>query len=210
VVVGAGARIGRLISVLSRRPLAGYEFLAGIPGTVGGALAMNAGARLDFKEASSYREMKDIVDWVEVLDDRGKARRFLRDEIEFGYRRSSLKGCVIVRAQLRLERAVRSAVEARLRKLLAQRLARQDWRYPSAGSFFKNPSPAQPAGKLIDRCGLKGLRVGGAQVSDRHANFIVNVGRATSADVLKLMEIVRKRVYNRFQINLQPEVEFVG
>lgn len=210
VRVGAGARIGRFISLLSARPLAGYEFLAGIPGTIGGALVMNAGARTDPGEASSYREMKDIVDSIEVMDRSGRIFSLTARGAGFGYRTSSLKPFVVLSARLRLSPGKKSVVQNRIRAIVRSRLERQDWTHPSAGSFFKNPASGPAAGYLIEKAGCKGLRVGGACVSQRHANFIINDRGATSADVLKLMEIVKKRVYNRFKILLIPEVEVVS
>jgi UDP-N-acetylmuramate dehydrogenase len=210
VTVGAGVKIGRLIFSLSAKNLSGYEFLAGIPGTIGGALAMNAGARSDFSTPSSYREMKDIVSWVEVFNEGAELIRFSGQDIALRYRDSGLRGFVILAVGLKLEGEDKGVVQKRLKALLAARIERQDWRYPSAGSFFKNPPDGPPAGRLIDQCGLKGFKVGGAQVSDRHANFIINVEKAKSRDVLKLMEIVSKKVYNRFNIELSPEVQIVS
>jgi UDP-N-acetylmuramate dehydrogenase len=210
VRVGAGVRIGRFISLLNTRSLAGYEFLAGIPGTIGGALAMNAGARIVADDPASYREMKDIVASVNVMDRSGEIFSLSAEEAGFGYRTSGLKPYVILSASLRLAPGCRKDVQERVRSIIQRRLRCQDWEHPSAGSFFKNPGQGRPAGYLIDRCGCKGLRAGGASVSLRHANFIVNDRQAKSEDVLKVMEIVKKRVYNRFKIRLTPEVEIVS
>jgi UDP-N-acetylmuramate dehydrogenase len=210
ISAGAGTKIGRLISVLNSKDLGGYEFLAGIPGTIGGALVMNAGAKNDHTDASSYREMKDIVLSVEVLDRHGRFLRLKKDEIKFSYRNSSLKPYIIVSAEFGLFQADKKTVQEKIKNNLINRIGCQDWQYPSAGSFFRNPEGAVAAGKLIDQCGLKGLVVGGAKVSDKHANFIVNIRGAKSSDVLKLMEIVKKTVYNRFKIELNPEVEIVS
>jgi UDP-N-acetylmuramate dehydrogenase len=201
VAVGSGVKIGRLISVLSPKNIGGYEFLAGIPGTVGGALAMNAGA---------YGEIKDIVSEIEVLDRSGRSLRLERRDIDFSYRNSSLRPYIIVCAVLKLRTEDKASVQERIKNILIKRLREQDWQHPSAGSFFKNPDPAHPAGFLIDQCRLKGLRVGGAQVSGKHANFIINVKDAKSADVIKLMEIIKERVYNQFKIKLASEVEVVS
>ncbi len=209
VEAGAGTRIGKLVSVLASKNVGGYEFLTGIPGTIGGALVMNAGAKNNYSDSMSLRQMQDIVSSVSVVDTKGRLIRLAREEIKFSYRASSLKGSIIVSAELKFYKADKKAVAERIKNNFAQRIRSQDWRYPSAGSFFKNPSPSMPAGMLIERCGLKGLQVGGARVSDKHANFIVNVSQAKSKDVLKLVEIVTKRVYNRFKIKLTPEVEFV-
>lgn len=210
VEVGAGVRMGSLISALDAKNLGGYEFLAGIPGAIGGALVMNAGARNDHRHAGSCRHMSDIVSSVEALDAEGRSVNFKKDDIDFFYRGSSLKPYIIVSAFLDLYRDDKKAVGERIKNNIAERIRCQDWHYPSAGSFFKNPPGGEPAGRLIDLCGLKGFKVGGAQVSRKHANFIVNSGGATSSDVLNLMEIIKERVYNRFKIILEPEVEVVS
>lgn len=209
VRAGGGCRLGRLISFLSGRDLGGYEFLAGIPGTVGGAVAMNAGARGRWEDPSTYREVKDVLVSVEVCDMKGRRSVRTRDEVRFGYRSSSLEGLIVLAATFCFEKARRRDVTAALRENLKKRWERQDWAHASAGSFFKNPPGALAAAHMIDRCGLKGFRVGDAQVSPKHANFIINAGHATCADVLKLVEIVRQNVYNQFRVNLEPEVRIV-
>ena len=208
VTVGAGVRIGRLISVLSHFDLGGHEFLAGIPGTVGGGLVMNAGARAGLEDPRTYREMRDVVVSVDALDPAGRWHTLRRGEIFFGYRQTSLASWIVTGAKLRLCPACRRRVTRQIGRILGWRFSHQDWLYPSAGSFFKNP-PGDAAGRLIDRCGLKGFSVGAAQVSPRHANFIINTGGARFADVIKLVEIVREKVYNHFHIRLEPEVTIV-
>lgn len=210
VIVGAGVKINRLIPVLGSKNLGGYEFLAGIPGTIGGVMIMNAGAKSDLRRVESYREMKDIVSEVQGLDRKGNLIRFKKDDIKFSYRNSSLRPYIITRVRLKLEVADKRQVRSRIREIIKIRLKNQDWQYPNAGCFFKNPQNAEPAGRLIDLCRLKGVRVGGAQVSERHGNFIINVKRAKSSDVIRLMEIVAKKVYNQFKIKLKPEVEIVS
>lgn len=210
VSVGAGVKMGRLISILSSKDLGGYEFLAGIPGTIGGALAMNAGAASDSDHRGSYREMKDIITQVDCLDREGRFIRLKRKDIKFSYRNSSLRPYIILGARLKLAKADKNKVRAIIRTILKNRREKQDWQYPSAGSFFKNPKNTQPAGRLIDLCRLKGLRVGDAQISEKHANFIINKRHARCADVIKLMDAVRERVYDRFKIKLDPEVEIVS
>ncbi len=210
VLVGAGLSLGGLVSLLCRKNLGGYEFLAGIPGTVGGAIAMNAGSRNDFSDSSSYKEIKDIVSYIEVLDRKGNFKKIPRSKIKFSYRKSSLKKYIIIAAEFKLFKSDISNVRKRIKNNIRLRMNSQDWAHPSAGSFFKNPSKDMPAAKLIDMCGLKGRSVGGAQVSDKHANFIINKSSAKSGDVLKLMEIIQKSVYNQFNIALKPEVEFVS
>lgn len=211
VRVGAGATTAQLIQALRSRDLGGYEFLAGIPGTIGGALVMNAGAKSDPQDPESYCEMKDIVASLDVLDRKGRFLRLTPVQAGFSYRTSKLKPYYILGAKLKLRRQDKKRVLKRIKDNLVWRRGHQDLRFFSAGSFFKNPLKAgMSAGKLIDLCGLKGFSVGGAKVSDVHANFIVNTGRARARDVIKLVEIIRKSVYNRFHIDLQPEVEFVS
>lgn len=211
VKVGAGLETAKLIRALRSLDLGGYEFLAGIPGTIGGALAMNAGAKSDAQDSKSYCEMKDMVVSLDVLDRKGRFLRLTPMQAGFSYRISGLKPYCILAAELALRRQDRKRVMKRIKDNLAWRRAHQDLRFPSAGSFFKNPLKAgMSAGKLIELCGLKGFSVGGAKVSDVHANFIVNTGQARARDVIKLVEIIRKSVYNRFHIDLQPEVEVVS
>jgi UDP-N-acetylmuramate dehydrogenase len=208
VKAGAGLRIGRLVSILMSRDLGGYEFLSGIPGTIGGSLVMNAGARSSWDDPASYAEMKDIVVSVDAMDKSGRRFSLKKKDIVFSYRCSFLKPFVILGATLALRRAERRVVAARIKAAMTRRLRVQDWAYPNAGSFFKNP-PGTPAALLIDRCGLKGLAFGGAKVSEKHANFIINTGQASAKDVLKLMAIIQEKVYNRFRVELEPEVEIV-
>lgn len=208
--VGAGVTTAQLTKALRSRDLSGYEFLAGIPGTIGGALVMNAGAKSDPEDKAIYREMKDIVAFVDVLDRKGRFLRLTPKDAGFSYRTSKLKPYYILGAQLILRRQDKERVMRRIKDYLAWRREHQDLRFFSAGSFFKNPPKGRSAGQLIDLCGLKGFSVGGAKVSDVHANFIVNTGNARCRDVIKLMEIIRKNVYNRFHIDLQPEVEVVS
>jgi UDP-N-acetylmuramate dehydrogenase len=152
--------------------------------------------------------MRDVVETVDAVDPSGRCRTLCRKEIDFGYRHTSLRSFIVVGATLKLGPASRSAVTRQIGRILGWRFAHQDWLYPSAGSFFKNP-PGEAAGRLIDACRLKGLSVGGAQVSPRHANFIINTGGARFADVIKLVEIIQEKVYNHFRVRLEPEVAIV-
>ncbi len=209
VYVGAGIKISRLISALRREDINGYEFLAGIPGTVGGAIVMNAGIRRGIVDLACF-QMQDIVRSVEVLDKNGRRRILDISDLVFSYRGSNLKPFIVIGAVLEFVRGDRKGAHKRMLSLMEHRRKSQDWHYPSAGSFFKNPASGGSAGQLIDICHLKGFKVGGAQVSDKHANFIINTGGATSDDVIKIMEKIRQRVYNRFKIELMPEVEIVS
>lgn len=210
VEAGAGLKLTVLVRLLTELGLTGHEFLAGIPGTLGGALFMNAGAKINPQDSQSYREMKDIVESIAVLDRKGHMSVLSRRAAKFAYRRSALGNRIAVSCVLRLKKDSPNLVRLRVRRILDARRKVQDLAYPSAGSFFKNPGKGKTAGQLIDACGLKGMIVGGACVSAKHANFIVNKGGASCADVIKLMEIIRKCVYNRFKIRLQPEVKIVA
>ena len=152
--------------------------------------------------AGTYMEIKDIVSEVDVLDRSGRGLKLQRSDIDFSYRNSSLRPYIIVRAILKLRTDNKARVQKRIKDILIKRLMAQDWQHPSAGSFFRNPDLIHPAGFLIDQCRLKGLMAGGAQVSEKHANFIINIKDAKSADVIKLMEIIKKKVYNQFKIRL--------
>ena len=191
LVVEAGTPLGELVSE-------GFWFLAGIPGSVGGALVMNAGTRAG--------EIGTWVNWVEVLSGRGEVRRLTGEECGFSYRDSRLRalGLPVLRAGLRRPGGVGTAPW----KILALRRATQPLTAPSAGCVFRNPDQA-PAGWLIDRAGRKGLRQGDAMVSTRHANFIVNLGRASAADVLALIDRIRDRVLRLFGVWLELELEVV-
>lgn len=194
--LGAGEGLGQVLRYLHRHGLHDLDFLVGIPGTVGGAIAMNAG----IPEAS----IGDFVERVWALDPQGRLHSLSREECGFGYRDSRFRHepWVIVAAEFRLG----GAWDWDLEELLARR--RRQPGLPSPGCVFKNP-PGESAGRLIDRAGLKGFRVGGAAISPVHANFIVNLGGARASDVLKLMEIVRERVRATFGVDLEPELELV-
>ena len=199
---GAGVPCAKIARHCARKGLAGGEFLAGIPGTVGGALAMNAGAH----GAATW----DLVHRVETVDRRGRRRWRDRTEFDVGYR--SVGGAVdewFTCADVRFVPDEPGAVRERTRRLVRARAATQPVGQRSCGSVFRNP-PGDHAGRLVDACGLKGVRVGGAVVSEKHANFIVNDGTATSSDIEELIETVRSRVYAGTGIRLEPEVRIVG
>jgi len=186
------------------RGLAGLEFGAGIPGTVGGWLAMNAGI--------GTREMVDVVREVEVMSPSGRHRRHLvQDTLRFGYRalRGLAPGSALISTLLEVTPAKPEHVRAEVERLLARRAATQPLDVPSCGSVFKNP-PGDYAGRLIEASGLKGHRIGGAEFSTLHANFIANVGGAKAADVLALIEHAQKSVAEQTGIRLEPEVRVVG
>jgi UDP-N-acetylmuramate dehydrogenase len=202
--VEAGVSHSQVTRYCVRQGLAGLEFGAGIPGSVGGWIAMNAGIH--------DREMKDVVEEIEVLSPTGRhAQHLPRAALEFRYRalRGLAPGSVVVSALLRVELDDPAAVRARVDALLARRAASQPLSVPSCGSVFKNP-PGDFAGRLIEASGLKGHTIGGAQISPVHANFIANLGGATAADVLALIREAQQRVEQTQGAILEREVRIVG
>ena len=199
--VGAGVTNGMLCRVAAENCLSGVEFLCGIPGSFGGALAMNAGAH----GCETLRRVESLV----TLRD-GKFLTRKGEELDFGYRYLTLSpGEIAVSACLRLEEAERCEIEERMAGYLALRGGSQRVAFPSAGSFFKNP-PGRQAWRLIDQAGLRGVRVGGAQVSEVHANFLVNRGGATATDFLALAALVKVRVQETSDLELEEEVRVIG
>ena len=205
VTVSAGYLMPRLAAETAKAGRAGLEFAAGVPGTVGGSVFGNAGA--------FGGEVKDRLVSAEVIDEQGRLRSIPTAACAFGYRESLFKRerqqWVIRSATFRTTAEPKAAVRARLLEVQKHRRATQPIEQRSLGSTFKNP-PGDSAGRLIDAAGLKGLRIGGAQVSPKHANFIVNLGGATADDVLALVAEMRKRVLERFGIELEPEIRVIG
>jgi UDP-N-acetylmuramate dehydrogenase len=203
VSVGSGVKNGVLAKKLLDNSLAGFEFAAGIPGTIGGAIKMNAGAYSG--------EMKDIVEEVTYLDYDGNVHTITGTECEFSYRYSKFfneKG-VILSAKLKLEKGNKEEIAEKMAELAAQRKEKQPLEYPNAGSTFKRGENYITA-KLIDECGLKGYSIGGAQVSEKHAGFIINKNNATSKDILDLIEIVKLKVYEKFGEKIELEIIILG
>ena len=199
----AGVSLARLADFACKQGLTGLEFAHGIPGTVGGAVCMNAGAY--------DGEMKQVIENVTVLFPEEGVRTLSCGEMDFSYRHSLLTDhpdAVVLRASFRLAPGDREAIHDRMRELMARRKASQPLEYPSAGSTFKRPV-GYFAGTLIEQCGLKGLTVGGAQVSEKHAGFIINTGTATAADVLALIRQVQERVFAEKGVRLEPEVRII-
>ena len=204
VRAGAAVLLSSLARTLLNESLSGLEFASGIPGSLGGALFMNAGAY--------GGEMKDIVESVQAIAADGSAERsFSAAEMDFSYRRSALQenGYVAVSAVLRLERGRREEIASRMKELAEKRNSKQPVSFPSAGSTFKRP-PGHFAGQLIEEAGLKGVAVGGAQVSTLHSGFIINRGGATATDILQLITLVQNRVYDETGVMLEPEVRIIG
>ncbi len=201
------AQSGALLSVLAKRAmqagLSGLEFASGIPGTLGGAVAMNAGAY--------GGEMKDTVEFVDVMDIQGNKYSLNGDRIGFGYRTSSIqeKGLIVLEVTMRLQPGNYEQSKAKVAELTRRRQEKQPLSFPSAGSVFKRPE-GYYAGKLIEDAGLKGMRVGDAQVSELHSGFIVNLGNATAKDVISLIEIIKQRVWEKAGVELNSELKIVG
>lgn len=202
VTAGAGAALSQVLRFAAARHLSGLEFAAGIPGSLGGAVMMNAGA--------FGRQMKDVIDAVRIMDQTGAARDLPRQGLSFEYRRLALPDRTLVLAgRLALRPGNRRDIEAEVNRRLLDRRRTQPLSQPSAGSVFRNP-PGDHAGRLIESCGLKGLKIGGAQVSEKHANFILNLGNATAADILALMRRVVREVRDKTDVTLRPEIRLVG
>ena len=201
VFAEAGVRMPTLLGFAVHHALSGLEWAAGIPGTVGGAVVMNAGTKLG--------EMQNCLDAVQLVDPEGRVMTYAAADLSFAYRSVSLPDGVVVGAWLRLSPAPRETIESRTKSYLQYRKRSQPLSQPNAGSVFKNPL-GTTAGRLIEEAGLKGCRVGDAQVSTKHANFIVNLGHARSADVLRLIETIRHAVFNRTGIRLELEWKVVG
>ena len=197
---GSAVLLSRLSNALLGRGLTGLEFAGGIPGSVGGAVTMNAGAY--------GGEMAQVMEFVNVLTNDGTIQTFSKEECQFGYRKSIFSGSdyLILEAIFSLEPGDPEVIRARMEELAAKRREKQPLEYPSAGSMFKRP-PGHFAAALIDQCGLKGLTVGGAQVSEKHAGFVVNRGGATCGDVLALVDQVKEEVLRQTGVELEMEVK---
>ena len=203
-----GGSLSRLAAAALDRGLSGLEFAQGIPGSVGGGVYMNAGAY--------GGEIRQVVSSVTALDVDGTVRDFTAQECGFGYRKSvfSENRMLILKVRFALTQGDWAEIKAKMDDFAARRREKQPLEYPSAGSTFKRPAPVdgQPvyAAALIQQCGLKGLTVGGAQVSEKHAGFVINRGGAACDDIVKLMAQVRERVFQETGITLEPEVRYLG
>jgi UDP-N-acetylmuramate dehydrogenase len=199
VYAGCGVRINRILSFCLKHDFSGLEFLAGLPATVGGIVKMNAGAF-----GSSVSE---VVRSVELWTG-SEIEKIVLSEKDWGYREFKREG-VIIGIEFVFKKAERNAVAKRIKKFLKERLKKQPLGSRSFGCAFKNP-PGEFAGRLIELAGLKGYRIGGAEVSKKHANFIINTGNATASDIINLIKLVQKKVLEKFDILLEPEVKLVG
>lgn len=202
ITVGAGMLLSKTANRAAEHGLTGMEFAAGIPGSIGGAVVMNAGAY--------GGEMKDILTAVTVLDQEGNEKIFSAEELELGYRTSCIlkKGYIVMGAKIKLKHGEETAIRARMEELKKQRVEKQPLEYPSAGSTFKRPE-GYFAGKLIEDAGLKGYRVGDVMVSDKHCGFVVNVGEGTYDEARQVIEHVQKTVEEKFHVSLELEVKMI-
>ncbi len=203
VCADAGAMNSAIAAVVRDSALTGFEFAAGIPGTIGGAMIMNAGAY--------GGEMKDITEEVTLLSSDGEIRTYSGEEMKFGYRTSAIKGkdLIVLSVKIRLSKGSRDEIAGKMQELALKRKEKQPLEYPSAGSTFKRPE-GYFAGKLIEDAGLRGYSVGGAQVSEKHCGFVVNKGEATAADVYRLICDVQVKVRESAGVMLEPEVIMLG
>jgi len=202
ILAEAGASLAEVVALTAREALTGMEFCAGIPGSVGGGIRMNAGAY--------GSELKDVIESVELLNGEGNIKSCKRQALQFQYRDLALpEGACVAGGVFVLARGNRDAVEGRIREILRTRSGKHPLQYRNAGSIFKNPK-GMPAGRIIDEAGLKGARIGGAQVSEMHGNFIVNLGSATAMDIIGLIEHVQQKVLETKGIALEPEVKIIG
>lgn len=203
MILQAGALLARAARTACREGLSGLEFASGIPGTVGGALVMNAGAY--------GGEMKDVVSRVTVLTSEGEPREYTKEQMAFGYRRSRLteEAGIVLETEFTLHPGRTEEIQARMEELKEKRVLKQPLEYASAGSTFKRPE-GHFAGKLIEDAGLRGFRIGDAQVSEKHCGFVINRGNASASEIAEVIRQVQDRVYAHSGVRLQTEVKFLG
>lgn len=203
ITAECGAELKEVAKVCTENGLTGFEFACGIPGSIGGAIAMNAGAY--------DGEMKDVTCECVVLDDDLNIRTLTNEELQLSYRNSIIqrKGYIALRLKIKLEKGNYSSIKERVQELTQKRESKQPLEDKSAGSTFKR-APGHYTGKLIQDSGLKGFEIGGAKISDKHAGFVINKGGATASDILQLIEHVQKIIKEKFDVDLEPEVRIIG
>ena len=202
VLVETGVSLKRLLKFCIGRGLSGLEFLSGIPGSMGGALAMNSGAQ--------GRQMKDVTESLALITPQAEVIERSKEHLNFEYRKLHLPtGTIILKARILMKHRSQKIILGEVEKIKKWRRQTQPLNLPSAGSVFKNPI-GKSAGQLIEQTGLKGFRVGNAEISEKHANFIVNLGGATAKDILSIMGIIQNRVYQKTGIRLEPEIKIAG
>ena len=201
--IGTGVMLGHIVRTLTKNSVQGLESLIGVPGTLGGALIMNAGAY--GSEISNY-----LVSIKSISLD-GKEKLYFKDDLDFSYRYSSIpKNEIVVEAKFKFEIGSLNQIKIKKEKASQSRRENQPLQFRSAGSIFKNPNINMAAGYLIDQANLKGIRIGDAEISTKHANFIINHGNASSDNIIKLIKIIKKEVFLKFKINLELEVKLMG
>ena len=203
ITCGAGALLSKLLKQAAKEELTGLEFAAGIPGTIGGAVCMNAGTK------TKHTTIGDFVESVKVIDMKGNVSELGKDDLCFGYRKSNLSEYIIVEVELKLKRGKEKEINDSISLFLEHKKSTQVLDIPSAGCIFKNPD-GHSAGRLIDEAGLKGLAVGDAQVSMKHANFIVNNGNASAQDILELIKKIKLTVFEKTGVKLEEEIKIIG
>ena len=203
ITVGSGIKLGLLAQKCLKEEIAGFEFASGIPGTIGGAIRMNAGAH--------GTEMKDIVKTVTYVDRNGEIYKIENEQAKFEYRNSLFahKDYIIVETEIQLEEGNAEEIKEKMTEYANYRKEKQPIEYPSAGSTFKRGADFITA-KLIDECGLKGYQIGGAQISEKHAGFIINKENATAKDVIELMKYTKEQVYKKFGKEIEAEIVTIG
>jgi UDP-N-acetylenolpyruvoylglucosamine reductase len=203
LIAGSGALLKDVSGIALKQGLAGFEFACGIPGSIGGAVAMNAGA---------YNgEISNVIESAKIIDNDGNIRILNKDELELGYRMSSIlkNGYTVIEVTFKFQNGEQEKIKDRIEDLNKRRSDKQPLEYPSAGSTFKRPE-GYFAAKLIEDSGLKGMRVGGAEVSEKHSGFIINKGNATAKDILDLIKLVQNTVKDKFNVDLFTEVRIIG
>ena len=202
ITLGAGCKLGEISYKLADKNISGFEFASGIPGTIGGAIRMNAGAY--------GSEMKDIVNSITYIDRNGQISKINNKEAKFEYRNSifSKKDYIIIETEIELESGKKEEIIEKIKEYQKNRIEKQPIEYPSAGSVFKRGDGFITA-KLIDECGLKGYQIGDAQISEKHAGFIINKGNAKAKDVEDLIKYIKKQVLEKFGVEIETEIEII-
>lgn len=204
VTAEAGTKISDLLSKCKESSLSGLEFLAGVPATVGGIIWANAGSRKE--------NISRLVFQVKILDENNGVKTLSKEQCSFKYRDSifKYKNYIILEADFKLESKSKEEIEAKMKTCLENKLNAQHLKDPNIGSIFKNPEGKKRAWELIEEAGLKGHKIGGAKVSEKHANFIINTGRATASDVIMLISLIKQKVRDNLGVQLMEEIEYIG
>lgn len=203
IIVGAGNKISEVAQKLLKEEFSGFEELSGIPGTIGGAIKMNAGAH--------GKEIKDILEYVIVMNQKGSIQKIFNKDLDFGYRTTNIQknGYIVLEAKFLLKKAVYEDIKEKMDEYKKYRIEKQPIEYPSAGSTFKRGEGYITA-KLIDDAGLKGYTIGGAEVSEKHAGFVINKGEATANDILQLIQYIKDTIKEKFGVEIILEIEVIG